>query len=327
MSFQWPLVLLCLLAIPLLAFLYVVLQRRRTRYAVRFTNLDLLANVVSETPSWRRHVPAVLMLLATALLIVALARPRVDVSSTREQGAIMLATDTSGSMTATDVKPNRMTAARNAAKQFVTKIPKQVRLGLVTFDQAARLLVNPTTDRSQVNQALDAVQAQGGTAMGDALSVSVRALQSAFGPKGLKTKPGQKRAPAQVVLLSDGKNTTGATDPMGVAQTAKRLGIRINTVALGTPTGTVQVQDNLGFTQTIQVPPDRPTLKQIAETTGGRFFSAPDAKKLGQIYKDLGSKVKAKPVKKEVTFVPAAAAIVIMLAAGGFSLFWFARLP
>ncbi|MFL5878408.1 MAG: VWA domain-containing protein, partial [Solirubrobacteraceae bacterium] len=273
------------------------------------------------------HVPAVLMLLATALLIVALARPRVDVSSTREQGAIMLATDTSGSMTATDVKPNRMTAARNAAKQFVTKIPKQVRLGLVTFDQAARLLVNPTTDRSQVNQALDALQAQGGTAMGDALSVSVRSLQSAFGPKGLKRKPGQKRAPAQVVLLSDGKNTTGATDPMGVAQTAKRLGIRINTVALGTPTGTVQVQDNLGFTQTIQVPPDRPTLKQIAETTGGRFFSAPDAKKLGQIYKDLGSKVKAKPVKKEVTFVPAAAAIVIMLAAGGFSLFWFARLP
>jgi len=126
---------------------------------------------------------------------------------------------------------------------------------------------------------------------------------------------------------SDGKNTTGATDPIGVAQTAKRLGIRINTVALGTPTGTVQVQDNLGFTQTIQVPPDRPTLRQIAQTTGGRFFSAPNANHLQQIYKDLGSKVKAKPVKKEVSFVPAAAAIVLMLAAGGFSLLWFGRLP
>jgi Ca-activated chloride channel family protein len=114
---------------------------------------------------------------------------------------------------------------------------------------------------------------------------------------------------------------------MGVAQSAKRLGIRINTVALGTPTGTVQVQDNLGFTQTIQVPPDRPTLRQIAQTTGGKFFSAPDATKLQQIYKDLGSKVKAKPVKREVTFVPAAGAIVLMLAAGGFSLLWFGRLP
>jgi Ca-activated chloride channel family protein len=327
MTFQWPPVLLGLLIIPLLALGYVLLQRRRTRYAVRFTNLDLLANVVSDTPGWRRHVPAALLLLSTTLLIVALARPRLDVSSTREQGAIVLATDTSGSMTATDVKPDRMTAARNAAQQFVTKIPKQVRLGLVTFDQAARLLVNPTTDRSQVNAALAALQAQGGTAMGDALSVSVRALQSAFGPKGLQPKPGQKRAPAEVVLLSDGKNTTGATDPIGVAQAAKKLGIRINTVALGTPTGTVQVQDNLGFTQTIQVPPDRPTLRQIALTTGGRFFSAPDAKKLQQIYKDLGSKVKAKPVKREVTFVPAAAAIVLMLAAGGFSLFWFGRLP
>jgi Ca-activated chloride channel family protein len=327
MTFQWPLVLLGLLIIPVLAAVYVLMQRRRTKYAVRFTNVDLLANVVSKTPSWRRHVPAVLLLLSTALLIFALARPRVEASTTREQGAIMLATDTSGSMTATDVKPDRMTAARNAAKQFVGKIPKQVRLGLVTFDQAARLLVNPTTDRTQVNAALDSLQAQGGTAMGDALSVSVKALQSAFGPKGLKVKPGQKRAPAEVVLLSDGKNTTGATDPIGVAQAAKKLGIRINTVALGTPTGTVQVQDNLGFTQTIQVPPDRPTLRQIAQTTGGRFFSAPNANHLQQIYKDLGSKVKAKPVKKEVSFVPAGAAIVLMLAAGGFSLLWFGRLP
>ena len=327
MTFQWPLVLLGLLIIPVLAAVYVLMQRRRTKYAVRFTNVDLLANVVSKTPSWRRHVPAVLLLLSTALLIFALARPRVEASTTREQGAIMLATDTSGSMTATDVKPDRMTAARNAAKQFVGKIPKQVRLGLVTFDQAARLLVNPTTDRTQVNDALDSLQAQGGTAMGDALSVSVKALQSAFGPKGLKVKPGQKRAPAEVVLLSDGKNTTGATDPIGVAQTAKKLGIRINTVALGTPTGTVQVQDNLGFTQTIQVPPDRPTLRQIAQTTGGRFFSAPNANHLQQIYKDLGSKVKAKPVKKELSFEPAAAAIVLMLAAGGFSLLWFGRLP
>ena len=327
MSFQWPLILLGLLIIPLLAAFYVLQQRRRTKYAVRFTNLDLLANVVAKTPSWRRHIPAVLLLLSTALLIVALARPRVEASTAREQGAIMLATDTSGSMTATDVKPDRMTAARNAAKQFVTKIPKQVRLGLVTFDQAARLQVNPTTDRTQVNDALDSLQAQGGTAMGDALSVSVKALQSAFGPKGLRVKRGQKHAPAEVVLLSDGKNTTGATDPMGVAQAAKKLGIRINTVALGTPSGTVQVQDNLGFTQTIQVPPDRPTLRQIAQTTGGRFFSAPDAKKLQQIYKDLGSRVRSRPVKKEVAYVPAAAAIVLMLAAGGFSLFWFGRLP
>jgi Ca-activated chloride channel family protein len=326
MTFQWPLVLLGLLLIPLLAVVYVLMQRRRTKYAVRFTNIDLLANVVSKTPQWRRHVPAVLLLLSTALLIFALARPRVDVSTTREQGAIVMTLDSSGSMTATDVKPNRMTAGRNAAKQFVTKIPKQVRLGLVTFDQAARLLVNPTTNRAEVNAALDQLQAQGGTAMGDALSVSVRALQSAFGPNGLK-KRANKRVPAQVVLVSDGKSTTGATDPINVANEAKQLGIKINTVALGTPTGTVQVQDNLGFTQTIQVPPDRDTLKRIASTTGGKFFAAPDAEKLQSIYKNLGSKVKAKPVKKEVAFVPAAAAIVLMLLAGGFSLLWFGRLP
>ena len=326
MTFQWPLVLLGLLIIPLLAVIYVLLQRRRTKYAVRFTNLDLLANVVSKTPQWRRHVPAVLLLLSTALLIFALARPRIDVSTTREQGAIVMTLDSSGSMTATDVKPNRMTAGRNAAKQFVAKIPKQVRLGLVTFDQAARLLVNPTTDRASVNAALDQLQAQGGTAMGDALSVSVRALQSAFGPNGLK-KRANKNVPAQVVLVSDGKSTTGATDPLTVAREAKQLGIKINTVALGTPTGTVQVQDNLGFTQTIQVPPDRNTLKQIASTTGGKFFAAPNAQQLQSIYKNLGSRVKAKPVKKEIAFAPAAAAIVLLLAAGGFSLMWFGRLP
>jgi Ca-activated chloride channel homolog len=326
-SFQWPLVLLGLLAVPLLAAAYVLLQRRRTRYAVRFTNLDLLANVVAATPNWRRHVPAALILLSVAALIVALARPRVNVSSAQEQGTVVLATDTSGSMTATDVRPDRLTAAQRAAKAFVSKLPKQARLGLVTFDQAARLLVNPTTDRAQVQSALEALQAQGGTAMGDALSVAVRALQNALGPKAFRNRPPGRRVPAQVVLLSDGKNTTGATDPMSVAQTAKRLGIRINTVALGTQSGTVQVQDNLGFTQTIQVPPDRGTLKQIAQTTGGHFFAVADPKKLQAIYKDLGSRVKAKSVKREVTYVPAAAAVVLMLAAGGFSLFWFARLP
>jgi Ca-activated chloride channel family protein len=325
-SFQWPLLLLGLLAIPALALFYAAAQRRRARYAVRFTNVDLLANVVAATPGWRRHVPAALFMLALAALTVALARPRITVNTTREQGAIVLATDTSGSMEATDVVPDRITAAQNAAKTFAAKLPHDFRLGLVTFDQAARLLVNPTTDRTQVNSALDALHAQGGTAMGDALSVSVRALQNVLGPR-LGRQPAGKRPPAVVMLLSDGKSTTGATDPITVARQARRLGIRINTVALGTPNGTVQVQDQLGFLQTIDVPPDRATLRQVAAITGGRFFAAPDAQKLQSIYKGLGSKVGVKPAKREVTYIPAAAGIALVLAAGLTSLLWFGRLP
>lgn len=198
----------------------------------------------------------------------------------------------------------------------------------MTFDQAARLLVDPTTNRAPVNQALDAIQAQGGTAMGDALSVSLHALQNALGAKALRNGSPTHRPPAQVVLISDGKNTTGVTDPLNVAQQARRSGIRINTVALGTRTGTVQVQDQFGLTQKIQVPPDPVTLRKIAQITGGQFFAAPNAQKLESIYKTLGSKVaRDKPIKREVAYIPAVAAIALLLAAGLVSLLWFARLP
>src|SRR5919198_2123348 len=190
MSFQWPAMLLGLAIVPLALLAYVGAQRRRKRFAVRFTNLDLLANVVSESPRWRRHLPPLLTLLALASLVVALARPHTSVAVPKQRATVVLVTDTSGSMQALDVKPNRLSAAREAAKTLSDQLPKQFRLGLVGFNSESQLLVPPTTNRKLVKQALDGLVAGGGTAMGNALQnalsavrhVSPEAAQGSTGP-------------------------------------------------------------------------------------------------------------------------------------------------
>jgi Ca-activated chloride channel family protein len=278
---------------------------------------------VPERPGWRRHVPPVLLALALAALIVALARPERTVAAPQRAATVMMVTDVSGSMNATDVDPDRLSAAQKAARKLADQLPQPLRLGLVEFSDEPTVLVPPTTDRDLVKAGLEQLQAEGGTAMGLGLE---RGLEIARTPVPNATNTGTQRLPAILVLLSDGKDTVGGVSPLEVAQQAHQQGVKIYTIALGTPTGEVEVRDPFGYTQRIQVPPDVATLKEIARLSGGRFFTAEDSGKLESIYSKLGTRLSAKPEKREVTYAFAGGAIVLLLAAGGMSLAWFGRL-
>ncbi len=326
MSFGWPLALLGLLLVPLAVAGYWLAQRRRMRYAARFTNLDLLANVVERSPGWRRHVPPALVLLALAALLVSLARPETAVSVPREQATIMLTMDTSGSMAATDVEPTRMVAARAAAHSFVDDLPEKFRVGVVSFAGAAQLMAPPTHERPLTSRAIDSLEAFGGTALGDALGLSLAAGRDEEAERSPRTD-GDEQPPLVILLLSDGKNTAGRLQPLAAASEAQRLGVPIFAVALGTPQGTVRVQDEYGVEQIVAVPPDPATLRQIAGRTGGEFFAAPDEESLSRVYREIGSRVGYVKEKREITFVFAAAGTLLLLAGGTLSALWFNRIP
>ena len=329
MSFEWPLALIGLLAIPLIAALYVMAQRRRRAYAVRFTNLELLGSVVTGSPSWRRHLPPLLFLLALTALTVAIARPHVDVDVAKEEATVMLTTDSSGSMQATDVSPNRLDAARSAAKGFTDRLPEKFRLGLVSFSNVAQLLVPPTSDREPVRNALDSLQAEGGTAIGTALETSLTTLQPVIEQDRRKRqREGRRRGapPAVIVLLSDGYSTTGP-EPLEVARRARQLRVPVNTVALGTSNATVTLSDRLGATRNVRVPPDRRTLRRIADVTGGEYFGAADQEQLKKIYDRLGSRIGFRKEEREITAAFAGGGLGLMLVGGVLSMMWFGRLP
>ena len=330
MSFEWPLALIGLLAVPLTLALYVVAQRRRRAYAVRFTNLDLLGSVVTASPGWRRHLPPLLFLLALTALTIAIARPHVNVDVAKEEATVMLTTDSSGSMQATDVTPNRLDAARNAAKGFTDRLPEKFRLGLVTFSNVAQLLVPPTADREPVRNALDSLQAEGGTAIGTALETSLSALQPVIekNQRNIERRGLNRRRapPAVIVLLSDGYSTTGPA-PLEIARRARQLRVPVNTVALGTSAATVTLSDRLGTTRNVRVPPDRRTLRRVAEITGGQYFGAADQGKLNDVYQRLGSRIGFRKEEREVTAAFAAGGLALMLAGGLLSMLWFGRLP
>ena len=244
MSFAWPIALsgLALVALALIA--YLVAQRRRRRYVVRFTNLDLLENVVADSPRWRRHIPAVLTLLALSALVVGMARPQVAVAVPREEATVILAMDSSGSMTATDVAPDRMTAAREAASSFVDGLPDGFRVGVVSFSNEADVVVPPTADHDEALRGLSALRADNGTALGDAIARSVDLGVTSLDEQLAAAKDSE--TPVVVLLLSDGANTTGDYQPLEAAQKAKDAGIPVYTVALGTDAGTVQGPDGYG---------------------------------------------------------------------------------
>jgi Ca-activated chloride channel family protein len=235
----------------------------------------------------------------------------------------MMITDVSGSMNATDVDPDRLTAAQKAARKLADELPQPLRLGLVSFSDAPAVLVPPTTDRGVVRSGLEQLQAEGGTAMGLGLQ---RGLEIARTPVPNASGTGMQRLPAVLVLLSDGKDTVGGISPLEVAQQAKAVGVKIYTIALGTPTGEVEVRDPFGFTQRIRVPPDTATLREIARISGGRSFTAQDAGKLEAIYANLGTRLSSKPEQREVTYAFAGGALLLLLAGGGLSLAWFGRL-
>ena len=316
MSFREPLLLAALVLVPLALLAYVAAQRRRRRYAVRYTNVDLLAAVGGRDPL--RHLPAILALAALAALVVALARPERLVADERRQATVVMVTDTSGSMRATDVAPDRLKAAQAAAKSLATKLPSDFKLGLVTFGSTANQLVAPTDDKTSVIRAIDGLQVHGATAMGDGLSLALDAAQARI--------PRAVRPPAAIVLLSDGSNTRGQ-DPITVADRARKAGIRVYTVALGTQTGVLQTKDAQGNPKTEPVPPDTGTLQEIARETGGRFYNVSDAGRLQEIYAGLGTKFAKLQERQEVTAAFAGGALVLLLAGAATGLVRGGRLP
>src|SRR4051812_506894 len=322
MSFGEPILLAGLILVPLAALVYASMQARKRREAATFANPALMPNLVTARPGWRRHLPPLLLLLALAALIVALARPQRTVAAPERAATVMMVTDVSGSMNATDVRPNRLSAAVRAADELAGKLPETFRLGLVTFSDFAEQRAAPSTDRAAVKDALDRLTAVGGTAMGLGLE---RGLEAARTPVPDASGTGTRRLPAVMVLLSDGKDTQGGISPLEVAQRARALHIPIYAVALGTPDGEVEVQDAFGITQRIQVPPDTETLREIAKITGGRFFAAADGAKLEQIYAGLGTRLSSREVKDEVTAGFAGGALVLLLTGGALSLVWFGR--
>jgi Ca-activated chloride channel homolog len=323
MSFAEPILLSGLILLPLAALAYAALQRRRRRESAAWANPALVPGLVREQPGWRRHLPPLLLLCALAALIVALARPQRTVAAPQRAANVIMVTDVSGSMNATDVQPDRLTAAVKAAKTLTDKLPQAFRIGLIAFSDYAEQRVAPTTDRSQVRGALDQLAAEGGTAMGDGLE---RGLVAARTPVANANGSGTRRLPSVIVLLSDGKNTSGRLDPLDVARQARSVHVPVYTIALGTSDGQVQLRDSFGFLQRVQVPPDIEGLKQIAAVSGGKAFTATESSKLQEIYAGLGTRLSSRNEKREVTAAFAGGAILLLVAAGGLSLRWFGRL-
>jgi Ca-activated chloride channel family protein len=323
MSFLAPERLWLLIAVAALAVAYVLLQRRRPRYAMRFTNLALLDRVAPRRPGWRRHLPAGLFLLMLVLLVTGFARPAAEVRVPRERATVMVVFDTSPSMEAVDVAPSRLLAARNAAHAFIDQLPLRFNVGLVTFSGSAAVIVPPTLDRDAVLASVERLEATGqGTAIGDAIVTALGAIAN-FDAQNNAAQDNRAAdpPPARIVLLSDGGNTAGASPRAGAAEAAA-AGVPVSTIAYGTPGGTVEIQG-----RSIPVPADGPTLRQVAEETGGTFYEAASGEELRQVYEDIGSSVGYRTERREISARFIGLALAAAAAAAAASLTWFARLP
>ena len=316
MTFATPLLLLTLLTIPLLLLLVFVVNRRRARYPLAFTNLELLAQVAPQRHrSVKRFIPLALLVLALACAAGALAQPRVRLSQPDQNATIMLLVDVSGSMRANDVEPTRLDAAVAAMRTFLDRLPSQFKVGLVAFSSEPEPLVAPTSNRDVIRQSIALLEPEAGTAVGDGIGVAVQMLKSSLHQAGYVRKPG-KPVPAAIVLLSDGAQNRGILQPVQAARMAKQAGIRIYPVSLGTPQGKV----TFGFGQfmnSVPVPPDPYTMSQIAAVSGGRSYTAQTAASVVQIYKTLGSSIGRTHKRVEITNWFALAAAGLLAAAVG----------
>jgi Ca-activated chloride channel homolog len=352
-SFQSPWLLLGLILLPAAVGVWMLAERRRMRYAVRYTNVDVLASVVSGR-SWARLVPPAIFLLGLAALVVAVARPQVERSVLKERATVILVVDTSRSMQATDVKPTRLGAAQEAIRTFLDRAPHGLRVGLVVFAGDAQVATPPTKDHELVRTAVDEIDSflvYGGTAIGDALRVAVDLGWQVIGEQppaegqatgslsdGMRTLAQASdstdgKSPVSILFLSDGAQTRGVLQPLEGAALAKKAGIPVYTIALGTPTGMIET-DQLGFgilapngTQQIPVPPDPGTLRAIAKTTGGQFSEARTADAVKRAYENLGSRLGREQGTTEITFLFVAIAAGLLLIAGVLSAILAPRLP
>jgi Ca-activated chloride channel family protein len=344
MSFGHPLLLLTLLALPALAAIYLYLERQPPRYAMTFTNVDLLI-AVSRGRAIRRYVPPALALLAVAALCIAFARPHRNTLVPSDQATVVLVVDVSGSMQAKDVKPTRLGAAQAAVRKFLDRVPRQVKVALIAFAGDPQVAAPPTTDRDLVREGLDTLNYYagfGGTAIGDALAAAVELVKPPPPPGAqtiaYTTLAAQTKSPITILFLSDGHQTRGLLQPLEGAQRAREAGIPVYTIALGTPNGEL-VRPPFGGggfqgggspfdrQRRIPVPPDPVTLRAIAQTTHGQFFEARSAKALSAAYDNLGSVIAREPGKKEVTYWLVALAAILLVAAAVFSALVAPRLP
>lgn len=322
MSFGQPFFLLALLVVPALVVGYLTLQRDRARAAAAFAAPRMAASVAPQRPRWRRHVPLLAFLLAVTALVVALAQPQKTVAVPVEHAQIMLLTDVSGSMLATDVKPNRLVAARRAGQAFIDKVPKRVNVGIEAFNQVPQVLANPTTDRDTLASALGRLSSSGGTATGEAIVTATRVLQQAPAQDG-------RKPPSAIVLLTDGVSVKGV-DPVAAAQAAARLRIPVYTVTLGTPGGTITVlrdpRHPAAGTVTKPVPPDPASLERVAQASGGKAYSAETAGDLSDVYQRLGSQLGTKKEPRQITAGFAGLGLVLLGLGAALSLRFTGRL-
>jgi Ca-activated chloride channel homolog len=336
MSFQEPVWLVMLLFVPLMLFLYIYVQQRRSRYSVRFTNVNLLANVVKAQPRWRRHVPALFFLVAFALLALAVARPEADREVPREEATVVLVVDISGSMNATDVPPTRIEAAKEASHTFLDVVPEGFSVGIISFEAVVRLDHPPNRDREAARAAIDRLRAEGGTAIGDALMFALDVVQTPeeYGGEAPGEQNGNDGArednndpPGAILFMTDGFNTAGIADPIDAGREAAARGIPVYTVAFGTPDGYVDIFNSAGRLQRVAVPPDVETMSRIADMTGAETYTAVTAEELSAVYQSVSARIGVEIEKQEVTWAFAAAAMLMLVLGASLSLYWFNRFP
>ncbi len=315
-SFLSPWRLLLLFVVVALGVTYALFQKRRSKYAVRFTNLALLESLAPNRPGWRRHITAAVQLFALAALVLAFAQPVHDVKVPRERATVMLALDVSLSMESTDVKPSRIEAAKAAATAFLDDVPKQFNVGLVTFAGSSKMRVAPTTDRQQVANAIQNAPLADGTAIGDAINSSLDALGD------VPPAPDGAAVPAAIVLLSDGTTTMGTANATATKR-ASDEGVPVSTIAFGTATGTVTLPNG----QSVSVPVDAPALKAIAQETGGNSYEATTQNQLTDVYSKIGSSIGFDDGQSPLTQWFIAASFLTLAIASGLALAWSNRLP
>ncbi|WP_280151196.1 VWA domain-containing protein [Piscinibacter sp. XHJ-5] len=354
MTYLSPEILWLAVLLPLQVIAYLWLLRRRKKMAVRFSHITLVKAAAGKGIGWRRHVPPALLLLACGVIVVATARPTAPVTLPSKQQTVILAVDVSGSMQAADVVPNRLRASQEVAKAFVAKLPRDVRIGIVSYADSAQLVQPPTVQRQEVLAAIDRLQLQGGTAIGEGIAISLAAIfpeqsidVSEIGVRKVATALPESRAKgrnkarnkvaqvpatapkpvppgsdksAAIVLLTDGQNTMGP-DPMEAAQLAASRGIKVFTVGYGTKDGEVVGPE--GFSVRVQL--DEETLKRVAELTRGEYFRATNGMELGKVYEGLQGRLVMERKNTEITALFTAGAALLLALGAGLSLWWFGR--
>ncbi len=351
MIFLWPEFLWLLLLLPLLVLLYVWLLRRKKKMALRYASLSVVREAMGKGQSFKRHIPPLLFLLSLAAMLLASSRPFAVITLPSDQQTIMLAMDVSGSMRATDVKPNRLVASQDAAKAFLADLPRNIRVGIVAFAGTASVVQPPTLSREDLVTAIDKFQLQRGTAIGNGIVVSLSELfpdagidvqsmmagrdrqrgvaidqQAALGKDGKEKKPFVPVAPgsyasAAIILLTDGQRTTGV-DSMDAAKAAADRGVRVYTVGVGTVDG-----ETIGFEGwSMRVKLDEETLKGIARNTQAEYFYAGTAADLKKVYESLSSRLTVVKKETEISGLLALVAAMFALLSAGLSLAWFNRI-